>query len=74
MIRTDLLKEQIARNGMTQVQVARRLGLTPRTFYKRMRLGVFRSDEMEAMVELLKLQNPMAIFFGDTLAEHERSM
>ena len=63
MIRTDILRSLIQQNGMTQAQVARRLGMTTRTFYSRMKLGVFRSDEMEAIADMLKLQNPMAVFF-----------
>lgn len=71
MVRTDLLRESMDRSGVTQAQVASRLGMTTRTFYRRMKLGVFRSDEMEAMVELLQLSDPMAVFFDR--AGEERS-
>ena len=78
MIRTDLLKEMMLQNGLTQTQVASRLGMTTRTFYKRMKSGVFRSDEMEAMADMLHLQDPLTVFFyrpsSERGAEHGRSV
>lgn len=64
MIRTDVLRGIIAQNKLSQCQVAKCLGMTPKTFYSKMKKGVFGSDEIEAMVELLKIQNPADIFFA----------
>ncbi len=61
MIRTDLIKERINACGLTQAKMAQQLGMTPRTFYKRMKSGVFRSDEMETMAAVLGFKNPADI-------------
>jgi hypothetical protein len=44
--------------------MARIIGKTPKTFYNKMKAGVFDSDEIEAMVRDLDIQNPMEIFFA----------
>lgn len=58
------LKAEIVRNGMTQEQVATRIGITPKTFSLKMKRGVFSTDEAEKMVSLLGIKNPADIFFG----------
>lgn len=65
MIKTDELKGEIAKNGLSQSKVAERLGITPKTFYNKMKKGVFDSDEISAMICLLKIEKPMPIFLKD---------
>ena len=38
------------------------LGITEKTFYSKMKKGVFGTDEVEKMVELLNIHNPAEIF------------
>lgn len=64
MIRTDKLRGIIAQQNMSQCEVAKAIGITPKTFYSKMKSGVFGSDEIEAMIAVLKIQNPMDIFFA----------
>lgn len=64
MIRTDKLRGLIAENGLTQSDVARVIGITPKTFYEKMQRGVFGSDEIEIMIETLHIEDPAAIFFA----------
>ena len=64
MIKTDELRGIIAKNNLTQAKVAEVLGITPKTFYEKMNRGVFGSDEIEAMIRLLKIDDPVAIFFA----------
>ena len=64
MIRCDLLKGKIAERGYSQQGVAEMLGITPKTFYAKMKKGVFDSNEIYAMIELLKIDNPSEIFFA----------
>lgn len=64
MIDTNALKGLIVAKGYTQQEVAKQLGITPKTFYTKMGKGVFGSDEMEAMIEMLSIDNPCAIFFA----------
>lgn len=63
MIDTNALRGVIAAKGFTQQEVAVHIGITPKTFYSKMKKGVFGSDEMESMIDLLAIENPSAIFF-----------
>ena len=59
---TAKLKGIIAENGLSQRDVAIAIGMTEKTFYNKMKKGVFGTDEAIAMVELLKISNPAEIF------------
>lgn len=65
MIRTDELRGEISKAGFSQAKLAREIGITPKTFYEKMKIGVFGSDEIEKMIELLKIKDPMKIFFAN---------
>lgn len=62
MIAVDKLRGVIAERGMSQRQVAKQLGMNEKTFYAKMQKGVFGTDEVEKMIELLSIQNPIDIF------------
>jgi hypothetical protein len=64
MIDTNALKGVIIAKGLTQEAVAKHLEMTPKTFYSKMKKGVFGSDEMEGMIELLSIDDPARIFFA----------
>ena len=64
MIKTNELRGVIAKNGLSQSDVAAMIGITPKTFYEKMKIGVFRSDEIEIMIDKLKIDDPMKIFFS----------
>ena len=64
MIRTDALKGVIAKNGYSQSDVAGMIGVTPKTFYEKMKIGVFGSDEIQIMIEKLHINDPISIFFA----------
>ena len=67
MIDTNELRGVIAKNGLSQSELARRLGMTPKTFYDKMKKGVFSSDEIEKMIVQLGIENPIAIFFVNSV-------
>lgn len=67
MIDTNALRGAIAAKGMSQQEVAVHLGMAPKTFYSKMKKGVFGSDEMEKMISLLSIENPVAIFFAKSV-------
>lgn len=52
----------IAERGFLQAEVAKSIGVCEKTFYNKMKNGVFRTDEAEAMTEFLKIPNPEDIF------------
>lgn len=64
MILTDKLRGIIAEKGMSQSDVARAMGIAPKTFYVKMQKGVFGSDEIEFMIDKLNIKDPMSIFFA----------
>lgn len=64
MIKTDELRGIIAKRGTSQRKVAEAIGITEKSFYEKMKRGIFRSDEIEKMVNLLKIENPSEIFFA----------
>lgn len=68
MIKTDELKGIIAKNGMSQRGVALAIGISEKTFYEKMKKGIFGSDEIEAMTELLHIDKPWDIFFAKKVA------
>ena len=64
MIRTDELRGVIAKNGYSQSDVAGMIGVTPKTFYEKMKIGVFGSDEIQIMIEKLHINDPISISFA----------
>lgn len=64
MIKTDKLKGIIVESGYSQQDVANKIGIAPKTFYEKMKRGVFGSDEMEIMIDMLNIEDPAAIFFA----------
>ncbi len=68
MILTNELKGIIAKQGYSQRQVANKIGITEKTFYEKMKKGVFNSTEIEAMIRILHIEDPNAIFFANVVA------
>lgn len=71
MIRRDLLNGEIARAGLTKSALAVKIGITPKTFYAKEKKGVFGSDEIEKIVKICEIANPMPIFFPDFVSQQE---
>lgn len=65
MINTSKLKGVIAENGISQRELASKLGMQPETFYRKMKKGVFDSDEINEMILILGIEDPIAIFFAN---------
>lgn len=61
MVDTQALAGIIVSRGKTQKDVAEHLGMAPKTFYSKMKKGVFGSDEMEGMMEYLDMEVAVAI-------------
>ena len=64
MIKTNELRGIIVKNGFSQSDIANMIGITPKTFYEKMKNGVFGSDEIQIMIEKLHIDDPVAIFFA----------
>jgi hypothetical protein len=64
MLNKRELKSLIVRKGLGQCDVAKAIGITPKTFYTKMSKGVFGSDEIEIMIDVLDIRDPAAVFFA----------
>ena len=64
VIKTDELRGVIAKNGYSQSDIAKMIGITPKKFYEKMKNGVFGSDEIQIMIDNLHIDDPLAIFFA----------
>lgn len=65
MLDKNSLKAEIVRNGLTQKDVAKMIGISEKTFISRMKKGYFGTNEAEIMIRELKIENPSRIFFAD---------
>lgn len=65
MIKTDELRGIIAKRNKSQSDIAKAIGVSPKTFYTKMKKGVFGSDEIQIMIRDLDIDNPLEIFFAE---------
>lgn len=64
MVDTKALKKIIFDRDLSQRKVAKHIGMSEKTFYSKMKRGVFDSDEIESLIEFLEIENPAPIFFA----------
>lgn len=64
MVDTNRLKGIWVSQGLTQGEVAQKIGLSSRVMTSRMAKRWFGSDEIEKLIELLNISNPSPIFFA----------
>lgn len=57
------LRAAMVRKGYTQKALADELDMTERTFSRRMKTGIFGSDEISKIVAILDIDDPLFIFF-----------
>ena len=59
----NLLKSEIVKKGYTQRAFCEKIGMPQSTFSRRMKSGIFKTDEAAKIIEVLELENPGEIFF-----------
>ena len=59
----DKVKGEIIKNGLTCQEIAKMIGMSPSTFSRRLKKGVFGTDEVTKIMEILNIEDPMSIFF-----------
>ncbi len=64
MIDTNKLKGAIRSNGLTQAELAKKMGICSQTLSRKLNRGIFDSNEIQAMIVILHLEDPMSIFFA----------
>ena len=60
-------KAAMVRKGYTQKMLAEILGISEKTFTERIKTKRFGSDEIEKLIEVLEISNPMPIFFSNAV-------
>lgn len=64
MVNTDKLRGLIAEKNLSQKAVAQELGISKKTMTNKMQNGRFSNDEMDKLIKLLEIKDPVAIFFA----------
>lgn len=64
-VKTNELKASMVRKGYTQKKLADELQITQATLIRKLKNGVFRTDEVQKMIAVLEINEPMKIFFAD---------
>jgi len=67
MVDTAVLRGLLAQNGFSQAEMAKNLGMTPKTFYTKMKKKVFDSDEIDIMIKKLNIKDPISVFFANSV-------
>lgn len=69
MILTNELKGKMVAKGLRQVDVAKMLGISTKTLNTKLNSkGAFDSNEIEKLIEVLSIENPIEIFFAKQIS------
>lgn len=68
MINANKIRARIVELGMTQAQVASKIGMSKKTFSLKMKSGKFGLDEADKMIVVLKIEKPETYFFSNGVA------
>lgn len=65
MVDVEKLKDKMYHSKISNKEMAKRLHMSTKTFYLRLKSGCFYSDEMDCMVDILHLSHneAVSIFF-----------
>lgn len=63
-MKLNKLEAIIVERGYTQKQVAEKIGISSKTFYSKMKSGIWNSNEIKQLIKLLKIENPIEIFLS----------
>lgn len=64
MILINELKGKIKAKGYTQKKLAKEIGISPKTLSNKFNKGILGADEIEKMIKILDIKNPIEIFFN----------
>lgn len=66
MVLTNELKGRIVAKRLRQQDVAEKLGISTKTFNSKLNgKGTFDANEIEKLIEVLEIKNPVEIFFAN---------
>ena len=66
MIQSNNLLDKMTEKNITKRSLAKKLNISPKTLYLKLKSGIFRSDELEIIVDVLDISNPWEFLFGDS--------
>ena len=64
MVLTNEIKGKLVARGFTQKQLTEKLEMSERTLANKLTKGVFTTTDVEKLIDILKIENPMEIFFA----------
>ncbi|MBO5557763.1 DUF739 domain-containing protein [Ruminococcus sp.] len=64
MLNVPEFKAEMVRKGYTQKKLAQELGISEKTLCERLKTRRFGTDEIEILIPLLEIKDPMSIFFA----------
>lgn len=65
LLDTNEFRACLARAGITQKELAKRIGIAEQTMTRKIKKGVFCTNEVEKIVRVLNIENPAQIFLGN---------
>lgn len=69
MFNKNEFKAQIVKKGLTVKKLAEYLGINEATVYRKINAdGDFTRDEINKLIDILQIEEPMKIFFAEKLA------
>ena len=63
MLNVPEFKAAMVRKGFTQKMIAEKLGVSEKTLTERIKAKRFGTEEIEILIPLLEIHDPMSIFF-----------
>ncbi len=63
MLNVPEFRAAMVRKGFTQKAIAEKLGISEKTLCERLKTKRFGTEEIEILIPLLEIHDPMAIFF-----------
>ncbi len=70
MVLTNEIRGKMVARGFTQKQLAEKLEMSERTLANKLTKGVFTTTDVEKLIDILKIDNPMEIFFAKKLTNN----
>lgn len=64
MVNSNKVKGLIVENGYSMSEIADYLGISTTSLNRRLKKGVFNSNEIDILIEKLHITDPMPIFFA----------
>lgn len=58
------IKALMVEHKLSGKDVAKRMGLSDKTLYRKLNSGIFNTTEMNKLVEILNIEDPAKIFFA----------